>query len=162
MRRPNNVNGPDLLRWRDEIGLEELFRRYLVGDGAVTLRAAERPVWALLAATLECCGRLDDLGWILAANRTGQEVIVVDWLKEKALPLLHSFDPAGRRAGAILDWLRERLSADMPSISEDRLGRYLSDAIDDRQLGWTYRPLNGYRVYELCRGRLDRLLSRRR
>jgi len=150
---------PDLVRWRDRVSLKELFRRYLVGDGAVTLRAPERPVWALLAATLEYCDRLDDLGRILAANRTGQEVAIVDWFKEKALPLLRGgFDPAARRAGAILGWLREHLGADMPPISEDRLGKLLHEAISDRQLEWTHRLLNGGQVYELRRGPLDRLL----
>jgi len=142
---------PDLERWH-AVDLKPLIIKWLRNQGDVNgqpfrLSAVERPIWHLVLAATEYCGRLDALAPAISANRTGHEVNVVRWWRERALPMLKELDPAGRHASDLLDEMRARLGADIPSLSPKSLGQLLRYAIADRKLPWTSRVSHGRRRY---------------
>ncbi len=151
--RPRDVKraaarlAPELERWRRETNVRPLVRRWLLNQGRVKLLAEERPAWHLVLAVAAHCSRLGEIIPALEAHRAGGEVTVTHWWRERALPVLRTIDPAGKKASELHDELRKRLGADVP-ISEDQLGRRLVEAIDDSQLPWRHRVLHGGRVYE--------------
>lgn len=142
---------PDLERWY-AVDLEPLIIKWLRNQGVVNgqslkLSAIERPIWHLVLAATEYCGRLDALVPAISANRTGHEVNVTRWWRDRALPMLGEIDPAGMHASDLLDEIRARFGADIPSLSPKSLGRWLHLAIADRKLPWTSRVSHGRRCY---------------
>jgi hypothetical protein len=142
---------PDLERWY-AVNLKPLIIKWLRNQGEVNgqsfkLSAIERPIWHLVLAVAEYCGRLDALMPALSANRTGQEVNLTDWWRRCALPMLKELDPAGMQASDLLDEMRAHFGADIPPLSPKSLGRCLYFAIADRKLPWRSRVSHGRRLY---------------
>src|SRR5579864_3081 len=151
---------PDLERWR-ETDLKPLVARWLHNAGTVngepfTLSGVERPIWPLVLATAECCGRLDALIPSVSANRTGRDVNTTGWWRRRALPMLKEFDPAGMTAADLLDEMRAQFGVDIPPLSAKSLGRLLRFAVADKKLRWTSRVSVGRRRYWLRRTRAAR------
>lgn len=148
----------DLEQWH-AVNLEPVIAKWLHNEGTINggepfkLRGEECKTWSLVLAVVEQCGRLDALIPALSANRTGQEVNLTRWWRDRALPMLREFDPAGMPAQDLLDVMREHFGLDMPSLSPDSLGRYVRLAIADRKLPWTSRTVNGRSRYRRRRKR---------
>lgn len=135
------------------VDLKPLIAKWLhnegtIGDGHLfKLHGEECKTWSLVLAVAEYCGRLDTLMPALGANRTGQEVNLTHWWRERALPMLRELNPMGMSAQELLDEIRENFGVDMPSLSPDSLGRYMGFSIADRKLPWASRVVHGRRRY---------------
>lgn len=143
---------PELKCWY-AVDLKPLIAQWLHNRGTIDngqafkLHGEECKTWSLVLAVAEYSGRLDALIPALGANRTGQEVNLTRWWRERALPMLKELDPAGFPAQDLLDVMREHFGLDMPSLSADSLGRYLQFAIADRKLPWMSKVVHGRRRY---------------
>lgn len=142
---------PDLERWH-AVDLKPLILKWLRNQGTVNgrpfgLAAIERPIWPLLLAVAEHCGRLDALAPAVSANRTCHEGKVARWWRDRALPMLKELDPAGMPARELLEELRDHFGADIPPLSVKSLGRWLQLGIARRKLPWASRVTKGLTRY---------------